>query len=591
MNKSVLGDSNKSTGSYYTPQVVADFIVRKSAIQWLKRKCGLDSETGLTNSQKLAVLLNLKNVRILDPSVGDGAFLIAIAEWLFETRIRFGDNTPHWKIKEEIVRSNLYGVDIQSKALNECRRRLAKWTSHNVSSQGDAPNIKRGNSLIGEIRFEGQGAVEEYSHSRKLKPFHWEIEFPEVLLDNGGFDIIIGNPPYGNLVTQDEKAIISQTYPNDIMNGRRGTWNIAPLFIVRSNQLLNETGELALLVPNSILRVGQFSKTREFLRDKLNVWCIADEGNPFSDVTLEMVSIFCNQEIPKSRHRIEIISKRPELGESHSIPRKALSSNRIFPLYYDSIFEELLKKGERGTISASRGRDIPSAHVRNREKGEFNIPYITKGRSITRYLISEPHLRYADDWFLSDSGLRQSYENTLLVATKNYPFPRCVLKPRGIIHGGGIVNIQPHREGTDLAFLGLVLNSRLVRYTCIRYLTNYARLTTCMNTGIMEEIPILYPDDPGVYSDLFHALQQGYSERLEYGKLMAIERIADALVYSIYFNLNDSSFSIQDLASTTDMHDQGRWSELSNESEMNKLVNQILDHPIVKSIESSPRMN
>ena len=125
--------------------------------------------------------------------------------------------------------------------------------------------------------------------------FHWAKEFPEIFetQDSRGFDILIGNPPYGNILTEQEKKIIKIHYKDQVHGGRSGTWNIASVFVVRARAILKTGGQMGLLLPNSVLRVGQFSRTRRFISNHLKLWEIVDEGSPFDGVTLEMVSIFC----------------------------------------------------------------------------------------------------------------------------------------------------------------------------------------------------------------------------------------------------------------------------------------------------------
>jgi hypothetical protein len=209
----------------------------------------------------------------------------------------------------------------------------------------------------------------------------------------------------------------------------------------------------------------------------------------------------------------------------------------VLPIYYDDIFKGVLERGSTSQLTASRGRDIPKIHTRKKPEPGYDIPYITSGRSVRRYHINEQHVSFTNDWFLQDSALKDSFENELLVATKNYRYPRCVLKPKGVIHGGGIVNISPQYDNADLRVLGLILNSKLIRQICVRYLTNYSQLTCCLNTGIMEELPLIVPDQKEVYSILFDSLTSHYSGSMDkmYETANLVERFSDALVYSLYF--------------------------------------------------------
>ncbi|MHA2426063.1 MAG: Eco57I restriction-modification methylase domain-containing protein, partial [Candidatus Thorarchaeota archaeon] len=339
MNASLTREQNKLTGSFYTPQGIAEDIAGSSISKWLSRCTGVDiskhKPEQFPDHERRLLLKALSGVKILDPSVGDGVFLLAAGEWLLNTRIALGDTNNIVSIREQIAMKSLHGVDIQELSIQQSTDSLRRWLYNGSSSDYNKPsfNLKVGNSLIGNIRSSDTNSyVGEIP--KTIRPFQWYKEFTEVFASRNGFDVIIGNPPYGNLLSQSEKEIIRNTYDYDIMSGREGSWNAATLFIVRVFHLLNRTGELGFLVPNSILRVGQFLKTRKFLLEPLNLWGITDDGKPFDDVTLEMVSIFCSAgESPHAS--IEIRSRRDGLVDFHRVSRNALASSRIYSIYND----------------------------------------------------------------------------------------------------------------------------------------------------------------------------------------------------------------------------------------------------------------
>ncbi|MHA2040571.1 MAG: hypothetical protein ACW975_01805 [Candidatus Thorarchaeota archaeon] len=215
--------------------------------------------------------------------------------------------------------------------------------------------------------------------------------------------------------------------------------------------------------------------------------------------------------------------------------------------------------------------------------------------SVKRFHLDSRYLLFADDSFREDSGLRESHENNLLVATKNYPYPRCVMKPSGIIHGGGVVEIIPLRQDIQLDTLGLILNSNLVRYMCIKYLTNYSQLTTCLNTGIMEELPLMLPKDQTVFRLLFRSLQdlhQNSNDLEQSNAIDSLEQIANALVYEMY--LTDSNVLLEATAEAVSRLAKPIASaELVMALSVDKVlqsVRSIMEHQMVREIEASPRM-
>jgi len=595
----------KSTGAYYTPDYLSNLIAQDTIFKWISNRT--DSSIKNVNDldkfseiKRSKLLRDIKCVTILDPAVGEGAFLLAAANWLIKIRTSLGDNESEESCKQSIVEDCLFGVDLARHAIISCKNQIGSWATEGKETRMKM-NIRCGNSLLGYI--EVPGDVNSHSlaaldkslyHKIKLidlekrlkingsaKPFHWVVEFQDVFLgDTPGFDIVIGNPPYGSTLDPLDRRFIASMYPTNVGGGRRGTWNSAAHFLVRAISLMKEGGQLGFLVPNSFLRVKQFSKIREFVLYNTKLWKIVDEGSPFNDVTLEMVSLFSERSKIDDEHKISIESRRHGLEQSNVLSSQVFKESRVFSIYYDYIMEKILERGQRGLLVAGRGRDIPKDHVRKNQTSTFHVPYITSGRSVQRYGLKTKNIIYADRWFEQDSALKESYENEFLVATKNYRYPRCFLKPRGMIHGGGIVKITPLYHDADLQTLGLILNSKLVEQISIRYLTNYSQLTCCLNTGIMEELPLVIPKQPKVYRGLFEKLTQAYAESAEDSDKMcipALERLSDALVYSLYFGNN--SLERRVAKGINDLY------SISQEPLVKEMIDEILAGPIVEVLE------
>ncbi len=594
----------KSTGTFYTPEPLARMIACDAIFAWLsgrseKQIQQISDLESLKASKQKQLLRDIREVSILDPAVGDGVFLVAAGDWLSKIISTLGDNRSEKKRRISIVKNSLYGVDLSKHAVSSCIQRLGKWST--ISTPAEPANIKFGNSLVGLLGHENRevDSTQEDLNNTLSKmmsprisdqvldyigeahPFHWHMEFSKIFSGSSpGFDIVLGNPPYGSILGPIERRIISNMYTFSVGGGRAGTWNSAAHFLVRSMSLLKRGGQLGFLVPNSLLRVKQFSKTRDFLLNHTKLWKIIDEGSPFDDVTLEMVSLFCEQAEVHGEYKISVQSRRHGLEQSNVVSSKVLKESRVFPIYHDHILAKILKRGRKGLLVAGRGRDIPKEYVRKKQTPKFNTPYITSGRSVQRYGLKAQHIVYTDDWFRQNSALKDSYENEFLVATKNYRYPRCILKPQGMIHGGGIVRITPQYQNADLHVLGLILNSKLVKQISIRYLTNYSQLTCCLNTGIMEDFPLVLPKQPHVYRGLFDALSHLHSNQSEsIGKesIPALEKLADALVYSLYFGDD----SLEELVN------KGR-NDLcmtAQDQDVVKMTDEILSDSIVKELE------
>lgn len=124
-------------------------------------------------------------------------------------------------------------------------------------------------------------------NSNPSRPFHWEIEFPEVFvdqygqpLDNPGFHFVFGNPPYGAELSDGEKNHFRRTF-------NIGTTNTAPLFMMRSLEIIRDGGVHGLIVPKSFLFASDWTTARGRLLDGLRT--LVDCHKVWDDVKLEQV--------------------------------------------------------------------------------------------------------------------------------------------------------------------------------------------------------------------------------------------------------------------------------------------------------------
>lgn len=126
-----------------------------------------------------------------------------------------------------------------------------------------------------------------FSDLARVRPFHWGAEFPEVFydadgqpLENPGFTIIIGNPPWGAFLTKDEKKYLSTIF--DL-----GTTDTAALMMIQSKNLLQQHGSHGFIVPKSFTFSSSWEKTRSGLFDGIRT--LVDCGKVWKEVNLEQV--------------------------------------------------------------------------------------------------------------------------------------------------------------------------------------------------------------------------------------------------------------------------------------------------------------
>lgn len=161
-----LLEDNKDKGAFYTPKEIVRYMCQESLIAYLDantsiasekiRKFVLSPEEGILDipeTKKAKLLTALEEVKICDPAIGSGAFPMGLLNELLHCReVLSGEHYDRVKIKKDIIRNNIYGVDIEKGAIDIARLRF--WLSIVVDEETPSPlpnldyKIMQGNSLI-----------------------------------------------------------------------------------------------------------------------------------------------------------------------------------------------------------------------------------------------------------------------------------------------------------------------------------------------------------------------------------------------------------------------------------------------------------
>ncbi|MFB3897256.1 MAG: Eco57I restriction-modification methylase domain-containing protein, partial [bacterium] len=276
----------KAGGVYYTPTYIVDYIVKNTVGKLLENK-----------TPKSVVQL-----RILDPACGSGSFLINAYQLLLDWHRDYYINEGIDKHKKElyqvaggdyrlttaerkrILLNNIYGVDIDPQAVEVTKlslllKVLEGENEQTISNQlrlfheralpDLGNNIKCGNSLIGPDFYDNQQLNFLDDDERyRINVFDWQKEFPTIFShentkstkSNPGFDAVIGNPPWGSFISDMEKKYLYEKYVN-----RRGEAESHLFFMEQGLKLLNKTGILGYITPNTWLSVLNSNEIRAYL--------------------------------------------------------------------------------------------------------------------------------------------------------------------------------------------------------------------------------------------------------------------------------------------------------------------------------------
>ena len=299
----------KAGGVYYTPRYIVDYIVENTVKEKLKECRSPNSASRL---------------KILDPACGSGSFLLGVYDYILKWYINYykkqidkmlqkgkdlyiikrkyqeevklysltdSDNKSNYiihltsKLKKSILLNNIYGVDIDENAVEITKfslsmKALENSTREEVYEDVDLfnerllpdlkDNIKCGNSLIGTDIYSNVDLFDN-KKMQKINPFDWDKEFKEIM-DNGGFDCVIGNPPYVTFSLgrgRTKTDIIDIKYLLEKWkNSTDYKINSFALFYELSCVLTNNNGYSSFIVPGTILINKSLAKIRAYLITK-----------------------------------------------------------------------------------------------------------------------------------------------------------------------------------------------------------------------------------------------------------------------------------------------------------------------------------
>jgi type I restriction-modification system DNA methylase subunit len=251
-------ERRKEHGIYYTPRFVTDYIVKETVGRFLKERSHNE----------------ILNIKILDPACGSGSFLIrAYDELLNYHAYRSGKSVTELDQYERlpILIKNIFGIDLDMQAVEiACLNLLLRSLAKREILPSLTDNIRQGNSLI-------SGTEEELGsyfgdNWQEKKPFNWEQEFEDIMVD-GAFDVIIGNPPYVRIQTlpRDEADYYREFYQSAF-----GSFDIYILFLEQAIKLLKRGGRLGFITSGKFLKADYGRRIKQLLYQNCTMESVID---------------------------------------------------------------------------------------------------------------------------------------------------------------------------------------------------------------------------------------------------------------------------------------------------------------------------
>ena len=314
----------KAGGVYYTPEYIARYIVEQTIGRLLEGKAPRDVST----------------MRFLDMACGSGSFVLVAYSYLLDWHLDwYSKNEPEklakkkeapiyqapamdastagatWRLttgeKKRILLNNIFGVDIDRQAVEVTKLSLLLKMLEGESEQtlgrqlkllhervlpDLGNNITCGNSLIGSDFYDDPAnASLDMETQKRINAFDWIDEFPEIM-KAGGFDAVIGNPPYGAELVNIKPQYLKRTFETYVGRGESYL-----LFVERAIKLLRVNGRFSFIIPDTYLNLGFTQNLRQFLLENTKLEeVVVLPSNVFEGATVDTSLLFA---IKQTRHQ------------------------------------------------------------------------------------------------------------------------------------------------------------------------------------------------------------------------------------------------------------------------------------------------
>lgn len=304
--KSVSGKRKKS-GIVYTPEPITRFIVDNTLGRHLREKFeslflqfgsyGSNGEVkwGRKKNNELNFWLlwqeELKNIKVVDPACGSGAFIVAAFEYLYPEYQRVNERvsditgqSTFLDLNKEILNHNLFGVDINAESIEITK--LSLWL---ITAEKGKPLESLDNNFI-------NGNSLGFSEPAPDSNFVWLENFKDIF-SNGGFDVVLGNPPYVRMEYLKEiKPWLEEHY--EVVSDRMDLYGY---FFELGINLLKANGRLAYISSNTFFKTGSAKKLRNVIADNCVIEDIIDFGDlqVFEGVTTYPSIVSLNKKAPQ----------------------------------------------------------------------------------------------------------------------------------------------------------------------------------------------------------------------------------------------------------------------------------------------------
>lgn len=508
----------KKDGVFYTPKYITEYIVENTVGKLCtdkKTELGIDEDAFVKAkkpSDRKPLLEKLQlykqyvlSLTICDPACGSGAFLNQAYVYLQKEHQYIADlesklfDAPMTitDVSADILENNLYGVDINEESIEIAR--LALWLRsakkgrklNNLSN-----NIKCGNSLIDDPIVAGD------------KAFKWEEEFPQVFA-KGGFDVVIGNPPYGAALSSLHKEYLITKYSTFEYQV-----NTYVLFYEKGLEIIKYKGILGFITPATFTYQHYFNRLRLLLQNYTQYIIVKYLFEVFDDADIgdSVTWIIQKQSNSKSNILVNVCNNIRDIGnlavglEYHSIVNhdstyqisefeltlNKFSSNLYTPLEKIANIIVGIKPYQTGKgVPKQNENDVKEKKFTNTIKVDDTYLQCVVGRDFHRYkFINEPKMYLSYGKWLAEPRESAPFFDEKIIIRQTADSLICNLDSYKRINLNNVYNIGLLDKQYSLRYLLCILNSKLLNYLYQQISQEKGRLFAEVKKVYLNKLPI-----------------------------------------------------------------------------------------------------
>lgn len=530
---SIQQSLRKKDGIFYTPDYIVRYIVDNSLGAYLR-----DEEERLKVEFKLKGDITdksyekreqqayskyqefLQNVKVVDPACGSGAFLVYVFDYLLAENKRvasiLGNNLFSGEdYIKSILQNNIYGVDLNDESVEITK--LSLWLKSAQKGKKLTTldnNIKCGNSLIDDPEVAGD------------KAFNWQKQFPEIF-KNGGFDVVVGNPPYGVSFDSNEKKYLKD------FDSLVSDYEAYIYFISLIKKLVKPDGVLSYIFPNTFLSTLYGIKYRKDFFERFTVYELVNlsKDATFSDASVRTIIMSARNKSSDYSTRLSAISSSKNI-ESIKLVNKSeaiISVDNLLSLFElsqadTSLIQKIRTASEpmstyfvisQGLIPYDKYRGHDEHTIKNRIWHSDHAKDTTykkelKGGDISRYLLNwngNLWISYGD-WLAAPRDKKYFTQPRILIREITDDKLFATYTDEEFYNTPSIINAVPKENVSQKAALAII-NSKLLGW--------YHNSTSPKaNKGLFPKIlindvrnlPIVLPTNPEILADMTDKMLQ-----------------------------------------------------------------------------------